>query len=87
MTKQELKRAKERQERPKRKAAKKLHNAAYRLTISRDIPESTLTPSCRILRICELAARRGWMWPEEIVKLAKLTGKEIEIGKLVAKAN
>lgn len=86
MTSKELKAAREKQERPKRRAAKKLHNAAYRLTISKDIPESTLTPSCRILRICELAARRGWMWPEEITKIAKLTGRETHnasIGKAV----
>lgn len=86
MTKQELKRAKERQERPKRKAAKKLHDAGYHLTISKDIPESTLTPSLRILRICELAARRGWMWPEEVVKIALITGRKRHHGASIGTA-
>lgn len=75
MTSKELKAAKERRERPKRKAAKKLHDAGYYLYTS-TVPESTLTPAMRILRICEQAARRGWMYPEEITKMAKLTGRE-----------
>jgi hypothetical protein len=68
MTKDELRRAKARQAR----YAKKLHKAALYLN-GTPIDKKPLIASVGILKVLSLGTKRGWLYPEEITKLVKLT--------------
>jgi hypothetical protein len=68
MTKNELRRAKARQAR----YAKKLCKAALYLN-GTPIDKKPLIAAISILKVLSLGTKRGWLCPEEIVKLATLT--------------
>jgi hypothetical protein len=68
MTPKELKRAKARQAR----YAKKLHKAALYL-YGTPINKMPLIAAVGILKVLSLGTKRGWLYPEEIAKLTKLT--------------
>jgi len=80
MTKDELRRAKARQTGPKRYYAKKLRNAITYL-YGTPIDKKPLTASVGILKVLSLGTKRGWLYPEEINKLATLTASVKSVRK------
>jgi len=68
MTKTESRRAKARQAR----YAKKLRKAVIYL-YGTPIGKKPLIASVGILKVLSLGTKRGWLYPEEITKLVKLT--------------
>jgi hypothetical protein len=84
MTSKEL-RARARQEGPKRYYAKKVRKAITYL-YGTPIEKATLTASVAILKVLYVGTKRGWLYPEEIAKLVKLTQelpavKKVGVGK------
>ncbi len=74
MTSKELKRAKAQQEGPKRYYAAKVQKAINYLPLT-PIDKKSLTDAVTILGILRRGTRRGWLYPEDIARLVKLTQK------------
>jgi len=73
MTSKELKRARARQEGPKRYYAAKLQRAISYLPAT-PIDKKSLTDAVTILGILRRGTRRGWLYPEDLARLTELRG-------------
>ena len=72
MTQQEVKRA---------RASKKLRDAIVYL-YGTPIEKAALVASVNILKVLRVGSERGWLYPEEITKLAKLTQEQPAVKKV-----